>query len=1204
MRKLLFLLCALLVATLAAQTSQVQFGKNRVQYHTDYDEWRQYESDNFITYWYGEGRNIGQAVVMYAEQDFAYIQGMLEHRMNEKVQLIVYVDVTDVKQSNIGSEEVFSLPGVPSGAGNGGGSAAGRLSVNQAKFLGNKAFVYFNGDHNDLRRQVREAVASVYLEHMLFGSNIQEVVQNALLMNLPPWFKPGLVAYLGQHWDADADDQLRHLLASGKYKDFDRLAEDYPRLAGRAFWYYIAHNFGEPSVSSLLYLTRIHRSVESGFLYVLGSPYEMVLFNWKEFFTRRYAEDIENRQLIADAVPIPIKNKKDYTLTEIKMSPDGQRIAYVLNHIGRYWVYLQNLQNNERQLIFKSGDRNLLQATDYDYPLLAFSPSNQELAVLYEFRDVPKLLLHNLNTKKSKTEDLGPQLQRVHSMEYLNVGTLLLSATRSGFSDLYLYYPATRQSIPITNDFYDDLDAVPVRLRGRQGILFASNRLDTLKSNFRFDTLLPAPQFDIFYYDLEGKPGEFVRVTHTPFANERSPMAINEKYFSYLSDASGIYNRHRGYLEDYVHHIEQVIYLQDGSEIRLHADSSLRELDTTLIDSIVLQPIIRERAITTASTNLPFNLIAQTRAAIANKSLAYYLQASVKPKSKKPTGRLKTQVFWSPIDSTNNSSPRPTAWQQYQWRKKGYTPSLDEIGNSSLSRPDTLRQDTNIPPQAPPTLINEGHLFQTRFKERSPLPSLEPENIEADPSPKAPDPQRTDLPQTTVVSPAAAATPRITTPGLRGEQISLPTGETYRFRPGQIIAHRTTFRINYLRTTADNNPLFDGLNAFAANPMGFTQQPLGILLKGSVMDLFEDHVIEGGLRLPTAFNGTEYFLIYHNRKKRLDTYYAAYRRNRRQDDGRFTFGPRRIDENTLIGQFGIRYPLDVFRSFRATATLRRDRVQTLPTESAALGEEVFQQQRIGARVEYVFDNTIDLRENLRQGSRYKVYADFSRSFNIAGNDEDRTGFDPGFMGVLGADARHYHKLDKYSILAFRLAGATNLGSQKVLYYLGGSDNSLLRNFNQNIPTPTPENGNFVLQDLANSMRGFDINTRNGSTYVLGNAELRVPVFNYLFRNIRSSFIRDFQLLGFFDIGTAWIGSNPYSEDNPVNITTYPAPSTLANPGPVSVTVIRYREPIIYSYGLGARTSLFGYFVRVDYGIGVETREANPAKWHLSLGYDF
>ena len=54
MRKYIYLLSLLLsllsASNLRAQGSQVEFGKNRVQYHDDFKEWLQYESVNFITY--------------------------------------------------------------------------------------------------------------------------------------------------------------------------------------------------------------------------------------------------------------------------------------------------------------------------------------------------------------------------------------------------------------------------------------------------------------------------------------------------------------------------------------------------------------------------------------------------------------------------------------------------------------------------------------------------------------------------------------------------------------------------------------------------------------------------------------------------------------------------------------------------------------------------------------------------------------------------------------------------------------------------------------------------------------------------------------------------------------------------------------------------------------------------------------------------
>ena len=151
-------------------STQVEFGKNRVQFHQDFKEWMYYESQNFITYWYGEGRNVGQAAVQLAEHDFEYIQNILEHRMNDKIEIIVYTDLTDLKQSNIGSEETFINTG------------------GQTKIVGNKIFVHFDGNHQNLRNDIRAGIAEAYLNAMLFGSNLQEIVQNAVLMNLPQWF--------------------------------------------------------------------------------------------------------------------------------------------------------------------------------------------------------------------------------------------------------------------------------------------------------------------------------------------------------------------------------------------------------------------------------------------------------------------------------------------------------------------------------------------------------------------------------------------------------------------------------------------------------------------------------------------------------------------------------------------------------------------------------------------------------------------------------------------------------------------------------------------------------------------------------------------------------------------------------------------------------------------------------------------------------
>jgi hypothetical protein len=141
-------------------------------------------------------------------------------------------------------------------------------------------------------------------------------------------------------------------------------------------------------------------------------------------------------------------------------------------------------------------------------------------------------------------------------------------------------------------------------------------------------------------------------------------------------------------------------------------------------------------------------------------------------------------------------------------------------------------------------------------------------------------------------------------------------------------------------------------------------------------------------------------------------------------------------------------------------------------------------------------------------------------------------------------------------------------------------------------------GDFAFQTLAANLRGFKLNTRNGNNYLLINSELRVPVAKYIFKNISSQLIRNFQIVGFFDVGSAWTGFNPYRADNPLNTTTYKEGETI------TVTVNYFRDPIAASYGVGLRTKLFGYFVRADYGYGIETRIIQKPILHISMGLDF
>ncbi len=1153
------LLSLLSWSVVTAQGTQVEFGKNRVQYHDDFKEWMQYESINFITFFYGQGRNIAQSVVQIAELDYDAVQGILEHRMNDKIEIIVYTDLTDLKQSNIGSEEAFVNTG------------------GQTKIVGNKIFVYFNGDHNHLRAQIREGVASVFLNAMLFGSNLQEIVQNAVMLNLPEWFKVGLISYIGEEWSTSLDNQLRDVILNSDYKDFNKFAEENPKLAGHSMWYFISQNYGKSTVSNLLYLTRINRSIDSGFLYVLGSSYGKTARNWEDYFKQRYKSEAELTDK-PDGRKIKVKNKRKLPLTQLKLSPNGKKIAYVANEIGKYKVYIQDIRSGDREVIQKGGFRNAFQATDYNYPLISWSPNNMEIAVMYEKHDVPKLMIYDLNTKETKTEDLATEYHRVYSMDFINPVQMVFSATVRGFSDIFLYYLNTRQSERITNDFYDDLDASFVKMGDQKGIMFTSNRQDSmLRSMMRLDSILPINTFDIYYYNLETKSKELVRVTHTPLANERMPMAVDSTHFTFITDENGIYNRQLGYLEDYIAFYEQVITLTDGSEIILHRDSTLSLLDSTLIDTIIIQPVIKQRAINHNTTNYSFNIFEQ----------------HFSPKTGKFVESVKIEginkFYLQKIDSIKTQTPVFTRYQEQRLNALGrflISQNNPEIDETPLPDVTNILEEVDEPPtdisEVPEEKQDTGkididnYLFQSEFDDDE-----EPAEVivEEDKGSITIQPQG----KTEIVA---------TSPS----DVQPYRSKVFKFKPSHIIPYRLKFRTDYVTTQLDNSLLFGGLDSYASTQDQYSYPPLGILLKANFKDLFEDYQFNMGVRIPTTFNGAEYFIVFDDKKKRLDKRYAVYRRNLKYTFDNGGSVPGKSKETVLLGQMEVRYPLDIFRSLRLTGTLRFDRTFLLATERNTFEVPSLNQQRLGLKLEYVFDNTLDVAVNIKNGTRYKIFAEIVKKANIDLLDNVTFDFKKGFMTVIGVDARHYQRIDKHSIFATRFAGATSFGSERILYFLGGVDNWLFQRFNNEVPIPISDD--FAFQTLASNLRGFQYNIRNGNNYALLNNELRVPIFKYFSKNIKSNFFRNFQLVGFFDVGTAWQGSTPFDEESPLN-TIF-----LSNPPTVNVKVNYFRDPIVAGYGFGIRSLLFGYFIRLDYAWGIETRVVQDPVFYFSLGKDF
>lgn len=1117
---LLLAISVLFAVNASSQVANVPFGKNRVQYNDNFDTWLQYESQNFVTYWYGKSKNVGHTVIQIAEDNYRDISSLIEYRINDKIEIIVYQDITDMKQTNIGSEEAFSdRDPVEAFSPAAYQFVSGNL---QTRSSGNKMFVYFDGSHDHLRRQIREGIAKVFLNSMLFSSNLQEIVQNTVISTLPDWYTKGLVAYIGSAWDPQTDDLMRDVILSGKYKDFRRLSIANSRLAGQAFWNYIALNFGKNEINNLIYLTRINKNIESGFFFVLGSNYDDLIKDIWSYYIKFYTENNPPRDSLQNMEKLPLKGLKRAALTDLKASPDGKSILYVANESGKQKVYIYNIASQKSKKIFKTGYRNIIQSTDYNYPLVAWSPSGNQIAVMYELRDVIKLNILDVRTGKWTKSLVAPNFERVFSIDWWDEQRLILSAMVNGFSDLYSYRLKTRQSEQLTNDFYDDLDATVATINGKKGVLFASNRKDEVIRQMNFDTILPLDKFNLFFYNLEEKTKELNRLTFGHNVDYRKPSALGDG-ICYLTDEKGIIN---------IAGIRNV----PGNIIQTPEEKYITNTDRN-VNNYSSNPV-NDKFVITGLLNGRNTVFLVPR--------KEYSSEEVKP-SKYFQNILSVKKTVREYDSLLITKPKPVA------------PPVSQI--ETISPLDTMT-------------IEEPYLFITPFDKPAVL-------TDSKPVIKAEDKNAINSLGISSFNPLDST-------------VKKTFDNSRAVNPLKIIPYRVRMRIDDITTTLDNAPLFGGLNNYTGLQQDNAYTPAGILLKAKLKDLFEDYEVEGGLRIPLSFRGTEFYLRYIDKKNRWDKYYSLYRKSITQGEDGITITRNRVI--TALGQVEYRYPLDVYTSVRFQGTIRQDRQVFLGTDTTSLGtpDNVF--QRVGLRTELVFDNTLNVDLNLMNGTRVKIYGEMVKKFQLQLFDPAKLDFSNGFLHVIGLDARHYQRIDRHTVLAMRLAAETSFGSEKILYQLGGVDQWMFPSFNNDIPYP--QSNDYAYRTFATNLRGFQYNIRNGNSYALFNAELRVPIFKYLYkRPIKSNFIRHFQVVPFVDIGTAWQGSSLFGDENPLNI-------VYVNNAVVSVKVKYFRDPIVAGYGLGIRTMIFGYFLRLDYGWGIETRVVQKPMLHFAMGLDF
>ncbi len=1122
------------IASAKGQKAQETFGKNRVQYKQF--DWKYVSSENFDVYYYEERKKIATDALQFLELEFDRVTDLIGSSPYLKTKVFLYNSITDLQQSNVGlNHSKYSVSG-------------------ETEFIKPYVEIAHPGNLGQFKEELIYKFSHLMLNQMMFGGSLRDMFQNAVLLNLPEWFIEGGSNYVAKGWNSEMDDYVRQLVKNKKTSKALTFTGKEGALVGQSIWNYIVEKYGKSSISNILNYTRVIRNEEKSIWVTLGITFKQLMIDWRQYYTGIEEKVAQSYSAPKDSIKFTPDHRGTVVFTTVKISPDGNKIAYAENDRGRFTVKIQSLENGRETTILQGGNKVFKQDVDYTVPLLGWADNNT-LGVIGIKYGQYVFWLYDLNSRTKLPRTLD-RFSNIRSFNFSSNGKLaVLSADQQGQNDLFLVSSRRDKVRRLTNDIFDDLD--PSFVGKTSSVVFSSNRTN--------DTILNKAQgfqningnYNLFMYDLDSASNIVQRVTNT-LSKDTAPMAADENNFYYLSDQRGITNL-----------------------FKFHRPSGIYSQVTNFNSSI---------------KNYDLNFEKSTLSCVMNKNLKEEIFMD-------KNFNLNRQIFTPP---TRRKELQQAKFVSEKRKKEASAKgvSIKELINARLKeKTDTSSQQNVLPAASKDSTKTSAiknsikELINSRLKQKSDS-SIK---VKSDSLIAIAQPSNKEINTDNYSFDETVAPKKKDSIAVKAQEKPINTDD-YVFADETSKNKKPTenFLTRYLKAKEVNK---------VAGP--FPYEPK-VSYENLVTNLVVDNLRGLSIRLETQMNDiTENFRF-------LGGVQSAFDWKSGDLYGEVQYLPHRIDFSVRFDrkvifwdgnenlqkyswqklEVGASLPLSVRTRISVKPFLGYtryvDRGLETPPSSTYRYAPSKQQFYTGAKVELVYDNSLVTGMNIIEGTRAKL-----NFINYQGLGNSSAGFSQLFM-----DVRHYQKVYKEIVLAVRGYAGTFFGSSPKKYVLGGLDNWFGNRTNTEgsknplAPTGTAFNENLIFVEFATSLRGFDYATLYGTSVAFANVELRVPLIRALSRGaIPSNFFRNLQFTAFYDIGSSWTGPVPLTSNNSVR-------DREVVQAPFQVSLKEYQNPWLYSYGGGLRTIIFGYYLKFDVAWPTENYKLKDPRAYVTLGFDF
>ena len=456
MRRLLLSLLAgaALAAPVSARAQIGSFGQNKIQYQ-DFD-WHVLAGEHVDVYYYPAEESIARVALSYAEESYDVLSQRLNHRIEQRIPLIVYASHSHFEQTNI-------LPFVP---------PEGILGVTE--FMKRRVALPFRGSYSEFRHTLRHELVHVF--HLSMMAQQAALAPAARLPALPLWWTEGLAEYFSAGQETRDEMVLRALSLSGRLPTIDQLNATYSSIVypvGGELHRFLGETYGDWRVNLLYSSLNRFSTFDEALAATYGRTPSQLTSEWQYAMRQRFFPAVVGRRPFGVAARL---------VTELALKPvpvrradGGIDVLYLSPRSGYTDIYRHPLDGSSEPEVVVQGERSP-ELESLHAASSRIDVREQTLLFASKYHDRDALLFWDLEKKELVGRYQFDDIVSIVSPSWSPDGERVAfnGLSNSGVSDLYVFEMRLGTLSRVTADIYEDLD--PVWLPGGDALVFASDR--------------------------------------------------------------------------------------------------------------------------------------------------------------------------------------------------------------------------------------------------------------------------------------------------------------------------------------------------------------------------------------------------------------------------------------------------------------------------------------------------------------------------------------------------------------------------------------------------------------------------------------------------------------------------------------------------------------------------------------------------------